>query len=156
MQPFFDALAEAGKDGKFSENETDQLRQLNEAISERLRESIKEYEKVLKPSESPQESESHNSLQGAIKGMSQESADLMAGQLGGMRIHLADIATTTRNWLSIATSQLKHLERIAISTGVSAEKLTSMENKMNEQTNYLKSIDKKAGSAGATLTGNGL
>lgn len=32
-------------------------------------------------------------LSGAIQGMSQDSADLMAGQLGAMRIHLADIAT---------------------------------------------------------------
>jgi hypothetical protein len=40
--------------------------------------------------------EERGGLSGAIKGMSQESADLLAGQLGAIRINTADIAT----WLT--------------------------------------------------------
>lgn len=57
-------------------------------------------------------SESAGGLSGAISGMSQETADLMAGQLGAMRIHLADIASVVTGGfnsnLNINTTDLEY------------------------------------------------
>jgi len=51
-----------------------------------------------------------NSLSGAIKGISEQQADLLAGQFGGLRL-------TAIEQLKVSSSSLSHLEAIAHNTG---------------------------------------
>jgi hypothetical protein len=65
------------------------------------------------------QSTSGNNLTGAIKGITEQQAELLAGQFGGLRI-------TALDHLSVARGSLESLQRIDLNTGVMIVRLTSV------------------------------
>lgn len=92
LQDWYNKFAAANADG-LTESEIASLQAAYSAIINSAGEYAKSLEQAAGITLSNAEDEERGGLSGAIKGMSQESADLLAGQLGAMRIHLADIAS---------------------------------------------------------------
>ena len=64
-----------------------------------------------------------NSLQGAVKNITEESAQLLAGSLGGIRL-------TGVNLLNVATQQLDKLNSIQFNTANTVNRIERMESTM--------------------------
>lgn len=92
LEPWYKQFAEFAEDG-LSAAEIEQLRSTLQAI---FGDAVAAFD-ALGDLGIDLLGDTAKGLSGAIKGMSQESADLMAGQLGAMRIHLADIASAVVN-----------------------------------------------------------
>lgn len=92
LQDWYNNFAAANADG-LTQSEIASLQSAYSAIINSAGEYAKSLEQAAGITLSKAEDGEAGGLSGAIKGMSQESADLLAGQLGAMRIHLADIAS---------------------------------------------------------------
>lgn len=92
LQDWYNQFAAANADG-LTQSEIASLQSAYSAIINSAGEYAKSLEQAAGITLSKAEDGEAGGLSGAIKGMSQESADLLAGQLGAMRIHLADIAS---------------------------------------------------------------
>lgn len=95
LQDWYNKFAAANADG-LTESEIASLQAAYSAIINSAGEYAKSLEEAAGITLSNAEDEERGGLSGAIKGMSQESADLLAGQLGAIRIHTSDIAS----WLT--------------------------------------------------------
>ncbi|HNV51850.1 MAG TPA: hypothetical protein PKM28_03105, partial [Tenuifilaceae bacterium] len=95
MQDWYNQFAAANADG-LTESEIASLQAAYSAIINSAGEYAKSLEEAAGITLSKAEDEERGGLSGAIKGMSQESADLLAGQLGAIRINTSDIAS----WLT--------------------------------------------------------
>lgn len=88
-QKLQDRLAEMIEDGIISSAEREEFNRLYMAIVEESRQKTEKLNQaglnVIR------EQENANSLQGAIKGMSQDSADIMSGHLAGLKLYAIDI-----------------------------------------------------------------
>lgn len=92
LQDWYNNFAAANADG-LTQSEIASLQSAYSAIINSAGEYAKSLEQAAGITLSKAEDGEAGGLSGAFKGMNQESADLMAGQLGAMRIHLADIAS---------------------------------------------------------------
>lgn len=88
-QKLHEALAEMMKDGVITQEEREKFNQLYMAIVEESKQKLEMLNQaglnVVK------QQASANSLQGSIKAMSQESADILGGHLAGLRLYVIDI-----------------------------------------------------------------
>lgn len=94
-QKLQDALADMMQDGVITAEEREKFNQLYMAIVEESKQKLDMLNQaginVI------QEQEHLNSLQGAIKGMSQESADIMSGHLAGLRLDFKEFLKGLKN-----------------------------------------------------------
>lgn len=91
-------------------------------------------------------------LAGAIKGITADQADLLAGQFAGMRLaqlETVELARTRNSTLamhsSFMTQQLNYLNSISMNTGVTAQNTGELK-RMESMEKSLKSMDRKMGS----------
>jgi hypothetical protein len=100
-----------------------------QGIANTYSEAMKMYEDLFKDMESEAAGGgSINSLAGAIKGASQESIDLLAGQTNAVRIQQA-------NSIDILRDQLLHLASIDSKIGIAVEALNRIDNNTNTGSN---------------------
>jgi hypothetical protein len=103
MEQFYNQLAAFNTDGLLDVGEIDQLKTIYNNTVDSL---AKQYDQIKQISGLADNNSSNvNSLQGAIKGMTEATAELLAGQFGGLRL-------TAVQQLQIATQQLNVLNNI--------------------------------------------
>lgn len=137
IQELQDALADMMGDGILSADERAQFQDMYMKIVE----SSNEYMDVINQAgvNMSAGAANANSLQGAFKAMNQESADIMSGQLGGMRLAQLDTNSILKNGfsqqleLSSKMVQLQlDIEKNTRRTAENTEKLYDVDNKLGE------------------------
>ena len=104
LKAFYDqfaAMSETG--GGLTEDEVVALERMYNEILENAQKKFDDLQKLAGidfASSTDSENTNANSLQGGIERMSQETAEIIAGQLGGMRLGILDISETTRQILA--------------------------------------------------------
>lgn len=107
MEQFYNELAQFNSDGLLDQGEIDQLTKVYNTTVDGLAKQYDQIKQIAGLSDT--NTASTNSLVGAIKGMTEQTGELLAGQFGGLRL-------TAASQLSIATQQLQQLNMIATYT----------------------------------------
>ncbi|MDY3363837.1 hypothetical protein PG623_07475 [Riemerella anatipestifer] len=145
-QKLHEALAEMMKDGIITAEEREQFNQLYMAIVEESKQKVEMLNQaginVI------QQQERLNSLQGAIKGASQESIDILSGHFAGVRLHVIEIVKMMK---SNGTSGLEKLSKL-IEIQMNIERNTR---KTAENTEKLHDIDEGISKVEKAIKGNG-
>ncbi len=108
----FDEKGNGSFDG-FQDWEIESLKSMWQSISENGRKFLEGMSNVY---EGFQELEDPDSLAGAMRGMSEETAGILAGQFNAIRIHVAEIQKNQGFGLDIAKSSLLNLMKIEENT----------------------------------------
>jgi hypothetical protein len=104
MEQFYNDLAQFNSDGLLDQGEIDQLTKVYNTTVDGLAKQYDQIKQIAGLSDT--NTASTNSLVGAIKGMTEQSAELLAGQFGAQRLTLVQI-------MSISTQQLNQLVLIS-------------------------------------------
>lgn len=120
LEAFYKNFANSMSDGTLTEEEKAKLTEEYNAAVALMNEKYKEMETMFPDIFAPTQGTSDSGMSGAIKGMSQDSADLLAGQFGAIRITVAE-------QLKVMNSSLMTLSKIEVNT------------------RYLEAIDSKLG-----------
>jgi len=105
LQEFYDQFAAFGQsDGLLTSDEIDQLQKQYNDILKNASEKFDQLQQIAGVNLGSQ-SAGANSLSGAIKGITEEQAELLAGQFGGLRV-------TAMDQLNMATRQFQVLQDI--------------------------------------------
>lgn len=133
IQALQDALADMMGDGILSAEERAQFQEMYMAIAN----SSQEYMDIINQAGVGigNSASNANSLAGAIKGMSQESADIMSGQLGGLRLTQLETNSILKNGFA---QQLQHTSQM-VRLQIDIEKNTK---RTAENTDKLYDVDK--------------
>lgn len=160
IDDFYKQFAAASADG-LTQDKIDQLRAAYSKVINDASGQLGDLEKVLGTSVSSSTSSS-NSLAGAIKGMTSDQADLLAGQFGGMRQAQLQQVNISQQQLAVMmqssqASAQRHVE--IITQGERKIKLlegikTNTDN-LGDMKVSLQNIEKKIGSANDSLLANG-
>lgn len=187
MQVFYDAFAAAVDSGnELTEVEIFTLQDMYNTILEDARKEFERLQKIagITKTEASGTDINNNALAGAIRGMTESTAELLAGQFNAMRIHVANIeaavtggsragndpvllAAITQHNLTIESNRIalvsmQHLARIeantaamAASSAVISQRAAEMVTLGNDQVKSLKAIDRKTPHWTEVLGGNG-
>ncbi|WP_253911006.1 hypothetical protein [Riemerella anatipestifer] len=129
----FDEKGNGSFDG-FQDWEIESLKSMWQSISENGRKFLEGMSNVY---EGFQELEDPDSLAGAMRGMSEETAGILAGQFNAIRIHVAEIQKNQGFGLDIAKSSLMNLTKIEENT----RNLYQMRKDLSEMNSKIKSND---------------
>ncbi|WP_420793154.1 tape measure protein [Riemerella anatipestifer] len=129
----FDEKGNGSFDG-FQDWEIESLKSMWQSISENGRKFLEGMSNVY---EGFQELEDPDSLAGAMRGMSEETAGILAGQFNAIRIHVAEIQKNQGFGLDIAKSSLMNLTKIEENT----RNLYQMRKDLAEMNSKIKSND---------------
>ncbi|MRM84764.1 tape measure protein [Riemerella anatipestifer] len=129
----FDEKGNGSFDG-FQDWEIESLKSMWQSISENGRKFLEGMSNVY---EGFQELEDPDSLAGAMRGMSEETAGILAGQFNAIRIHVAEIQKNQGFGLDIAKSSLMNLMKIEENT----RNLYQMRKDLSEMNAKIKSND---------------
>ncbi|QDE19517.1 tape measure protein [Riemerella anatipestifer] len=129
----FDEKGNGSFDG-FQDWEIESLKSMWQSISENGRKFLEGMSNVY---EGFQELEDPDSLAGAMRGMSEETAGILAGQFNAIRIHVAEIQKNQGFGLDIAKSSLLNLMKIEENT----RPLRNIDKQISEINSKLKSND---------------
>lgn len=134
IQELQDALAEMMGDGILSQDERNKFQEMYMAIVKQSQ----DYMDIINQSgvDLTNTTNNANSLKGALSSMSQESADIMSGQLGGLRLAQLE---TNQILKSSTTQQLTHLSKM-VELQVDIEKNTR---KTAENTGKIQEVNTK-------------
>ncbi|WP_131535455.1 tape measure protein [Pedobacter nototheniae] len=147
MDQFYDEFAkDAQSDEKLTDTEIADLQKLFTSLTEEARIKFEEFKKITGQDLGGQNS-SNNTVSG-IQGMSQQTAELIAGQFGGLRIaqlesntYLKAIGASNTQLMNMASDRLAVLNKIEANTfrtATNTDRLANIENS-------LVSMDKKMG-----------
>jgi hypothetical protein len=110
LKAFYEQFAKnAESDGVLTDQEIQQLRNNFNSIIQNAGDKFQELQKITDINFASGSAAAQSGLAGAIRGITAEQADLLAGQFGGLRI-------TAINQLSVASQSLTSLQRIEINT----------------------------------------
>jgi hypothetical protein len=139
IQGLYDSFANANKDGVIDKNEANELQATNDALAAQI---IADRENLVKAFglESKDES-ADTSLTGAVKGVSEETASMIGGQMNAVRINQMEATEILRQ-------QLFHLANI--------DNNTYAINQNTTYNKYIKSIYDKMSNPGDSLRSQGL
>lgn len=115
VESFMSYLAEALKDGVISESEEAMLDEYQKRLDEQSAAYLAQTGKWLKGDETQEDA-----LTGAVKGMSEETAGILAGRMNAVVINQS-------MQMDLVREQLRYQAEIAANTGISAEKLTQIQ-----------------------------
>ena len=115
VESFMSYLAEALKDGVISESEEAMLDEYQKRLDEQSAAYLAQTGKWLKGDDTQEDA-----LTGAVKGMSEETAGILAGRMNAIVINQS-------MQMDLVREQLMYQAQIAVNTGVSAEKLTQIQ-----------------------------
>lgn len=119
LQEFYNELSSAVQsDGQLTQGEIQQLSALYNSIITNAQAQFDQLQQISGLNLS-QAGSSSNSLSGAIKGITEQQAELLAGQFGGLRI-------TALEHLAVAKRQLDNLNQIQINTSLTAGRLAAI------------------------------
>lgn len=117
LKEFYDQFASFSQsDGILTQQEIEQLRNNFAGIIKNAGDQFDQLQQITNVGFTGSGSAGGNSLTGAIKGITETQANLLAGQFGGLRLTAMDI-------LSVAKSQLEIQNKIQINTALSAERM---------------------------------
>jgi uncharacterized protein YoxC len=120
LKDFLDQFAAATQsDNTLTSAEIDQLQTLYNSIITNAQSQFDQLQQVSGLNFGGQGGGSVNSLQGAIKGMTEQQAELLAGQFGGLRI-------TALEHLQVGNRQLESINAIQINTAMTIIRLESI------------------------------
>lgn len=119
LQEFYDELSSAVQSGgQLTQGEIQQLSSLYNSIITNAQSQFDQLQQISGLNITTANSSS-NSLTGAIKGITEQQAELLAGQFGGLRI-------TALEQLSVAKRQLDSLNQIQINTSLTVARLAAV------------------------------
>ena len=161
MQPFYDEFASLFTSGTPTEDQINTLKAKYEALGLQLGNQFKELEKItgrsLTTSDSTNTTSGKNTLAGAISGMSQQTAELIAGQMGGQRVATLELVGQGKLQLSI-NQQCYNIAVQNLNTALKIEANTfrtaNNTDALGEMKTALISMDRKM-STGGILAANG-
>lgn len=134
LQEFFESFAEATEtDSTLTQGEIDQLKLMFNTIISNADTQFQQLQQIAGLNLSASGGAGGNSLQGAIKGMSEQTAELLAGQFGGLRI-------TAVEQLIIARQGLIIYQNIESNTGLTATRLLSLLQKFDSYETGVKKL----------------
>lgn len=120
LTEFYDELSAAVQsDGQLTQGEIQQLSTLYNSIIENAQNQFEQLQQISGISLSQNAGSRSNSLTGAIKGITEQQAELLAGQFGGLRI-------TALEQLNIAKRQLDNLNQIQVNTSLTVSRLAAI------------------------------
>lgn len=153
-QKLQDALADMMKDGVISPEEREQFNKLYMAIVEESRQKLELINqaglKVVK------EQESANSLQGALKGMSQESADILGGHLAGLRLYVMDIYNLMKTTGSGMMERLSKMLEIQMNIEKNTRRTAENTDKLHDINEGIGKVEKAISSGSNATKASGL
>lgn len=124
LQEFFKEFASASESGgQLTSGEIADLKRLYESIITNANAQFDQLQQISGLNLNAQPGQG-NSLSGAIKGITEQQADLLAGQFGGLRL-------TALDHLNVSRSSLNALNEIQANTGLAAVRLVELINKHN-------------------------
>jgi tape measure domain-containing protein len=164
LQGFYDNFYDYSLSGNnLSE---DEIAKLNAQYDKVIADAKKQFEDLQKATGidlTTGSSDSTSDLSNAVKGITTDQADLLAGQFGGQRLAtLAGNQIAINNGLSLAEisaksdKQLEQLIKIEANTKRGADNTDGLVPALTDVKTLLVSMDKKAGSPNGTLSANGL
>ncbi len=119
LKEFFDQFAAASEsDSQLTNAEINQLQNLFNTIIGNANQQFQQLQQIAGINFTGAGTQG-NSLTGAIKGITEQQAELLAGQFGGLRI-------TALDQLNISRSSLTALNAIQVNTGVQIQKLVAI------------------------------
>lgn len=119
LKEFYEEFAAASQtDGQLTAGEIEQLQNLYNSIITNAQAQFDQLQQISGLNIS-QNGASSNSLTGAIKGITEQQAELLAGQFGGLRI-------TALEQLSVARRQLDIQNQIQVNTGIQIARMTAL------------------------------
>ncbi len=116
----FASLSDSG--GQLTQGEINQLQTLYNNIIQNAASQFEQLQQIAGLNIAGQGSQA-NSLSGAIRGITEQQADLLAGQFGGLRI-------TALEQLNVARNQLIAQQKIEINTALSYQRLAAIYDKL--------------------------
>lgn len=134
LQEFFEQFAASSEsDTTLSQSEIEALQNQFNSIIANADQQFQQLQQIAGINFGGAAGGTGNSLAGAIKGMSEQTAELLAGQLGGMRIAAID-------QLNISKQALLVHQNIEINTALSAQKLVLLYDLFNQVTTGSKAL----------------
>jgi tape measure domain-containing protein len=101
LKKFFEDFAEASEsNGNLTNAEIDSLNNQFNSIINTANQQFQQLQQ-LSGLDFLNQAEDNNSLKGAIKGMTEQTAEVLAGQLGGLRLNAADQLSVARQGLAV-------------------------------------------------------
>jgi hypothetical protein len=123
LQDFFNEFASLSESGdQLTSSEVNQLQEMFNTIITTANQQFEQLQQVSGINFSSATGPINN-LTGAIKGITEQQAELLAGQFGGLRITALDA-------LAVSRQQLNALNAIQVNTGASAVRLQNMIDKL--------------------------
>lgn len=117
LKEFYDQFAAFSQsDGILTAQEIEQLRNNFAGIIKSAGDQFDQLQQITNIGFNANGGGGGNSLTGAIKGITETQANLLAGQFGGLRLTAMDI-------LSVSRTQLEIQNKIQVNTGLSAERM---------------------------------
>lgn len=133
LQEFYQQFAAASQsDNTLTAGEIEQLRTLYDTIIGNAQAQFDQLQQISGLNLTTGSSTS-NSLTGAIKGITEQQAELLAGQFGGLRI-------TALEHLAVGRRQLENLNQIQVNTSLTVARLVSLIEKFNAYENGSRKI----------------
>lgn len=153
-QKLQDALADMMKDGVISSEEREQFNKLYMAIVEETKQKMELINQaglnVIK------EQEHANSLQGAIKGMSQESADILGGHLAGLRLYVMDIYSLMKTTGAGMMERLSRMLEVQINIEKNTRRTAENTDKLHDINEGIGKVEKAISSGSNATKASGL
>lgn len=136
LQEFYKQFAEASESGgQLTQAEIDQLQQFYNSIITNAQAQFDQLQQISGVNLTGSGT-GVNTLTGAIKGMTEQQAELLAGQFGGLRI-------TAMEQLNLMRSQLDAINAIQINTSQTVLRMNSLLNKFDAYETGAKTINVK-------------
>lgn len=153
-QKLQDALAEMMEDGLISSAEREEFNRLYMAIVEESRQKMEMLNQaglnVIR------EQENANSLQGAIKGMSQDSADIMSGHLAGLRLYVMDIYNAIRQNGTAMMERVSRMLEIQLNIEKNTRRTAENTDKLHDINEGIGNVAKAINSGSNAVKASGL
>ncbi len=161
MNGFFKRLSEAAKSGEVITSQEKAILEADYiATRQRIQRQAEQFKNLtgtdfLDPKDAEDKTPSKNSLSGAISAASQESIDLLAGNMLGLRLAALEGVSVAKQTYQIAGDSLKELKRIEENTRETVRVLGLAVTEIKNQTEVLETIEGNTGEASDFLSANG-